>query len=144
MLFRSDRSPAANLKDAAKAPTSDGKPRFDFYRILPGQEEPVSSDDLKREAAKEKAGKAETGSVYFLQAGAFQSPADADNLKARIAFLGMEATVEPTNLPDKGVWYRVRLGPYGKIEEINKARAQLSQNGIDASLVKLRDSKEAP
>ena len=56
----------------------------------------------------------------------------------------MEATVEPTNLPDKGVWYRVRLGPYGKIEEINKARAQLSQNGIDASLVKLRDSKEAP
>jgi cell division protein FtsN len=139
-----DRSPAANLKDAAKAPTSDGKPRFDFYRILPGQEEPVSGDDLKREAAKEKAGKAETGSVYFLQAGAFQSPADADNLKARIAFLGMEATVEPTNLPDKGVWYRVRLGPYGKIEEINKARAQLSQNGIDASLVKLRDSKEAP
>jgi cell division protein FtsN len=137
-----DKPPTANLKDAPKAAASDGKPRFDFYRILPGQEEPVSGDELKRQAAREKAGKADAASTYFLQAGAFQSPADADNLKARVAFLGLEASVEPTSLPDKGLWYRVRLGPYVKIEDINKVRAQLAQNGIDASLVKIRDSKE--
>ena len=131
-----------NLKDAPKPQTGeDGKPRFDFYRILPGQEEPVTGEQLRQAAALEKAGKAETDSVYFLQAGAFPSPADADSLKARLAFLGLEASVEPTNLPDKGVWYRVRLGPYGKVEDINKVRAQLSQNGIEPSLVKLRDSK---
>jgi cell division protein FtsN len=138
-----DRAPAANLKDAPpKTASTDGKPRFDFYRILPGQEEPVSGDELKREAAKEKAGKSETGTLYFIQAGSFQSPADADNLKARIAFMGMEASVEPTSLPEKGVWYRVRLGPYAKVEEINKVRGMLVQNGVDASLVKVRDSKE--
>src|SRR3954469_16195734 len=132
-----ERAPAANLKDAPKATTGDGKPRFDFYRILPGQEEPVTGEELKREAAREKAGKAaENASVYFLQAGAFQSPSDADNLKARLAFMGLEATVEPTSLPDKGVWYRVRLGPYAKVEDINKARTLLAQNGVDASLVK--------
>ena len=131
-----------NLKDAPQPQTTDdGKPRFDFYRILPGQEEPVSGEQLKQAAALEKAGKTEPDSSYFLQAGAFQSPADADNLKARLAFLGLVASVEPTNLPDKGVWYRVRLGPYAKVDDVNKVRTQLAQNGIDASLVKLRDSK---
>lgn len=141
----SDRQPAVgqNLKDAPKpeASDNDGKPRFDFYRILPGQEEPVTGEQLKQAAALEKAGKVDADSSYFLQAGAFQSPADADNLKARLAFMGLEASVEPTSLPDKGVWYRVRLGPYAKVDEINKVRTQLAQNGIDASLVKLRDSK---
>ena len=50
--------------------------------------------------------------------------------------------MEPTTLPDKGVWYRVRLGPYGKVEDINKVRTQLAQNGIEPSLVKLRDPKK--
>ena len=56
--------------------------------------------------------------------------------------LGLEANVEPTTVPDKGVMYRVRLGPYGKIDEINKIRAQLAQSGIEPALVRVRDPKE--
>ena len=133
-----------NLKDAVGSVQKDeGKPRFDFYRILPGQEEPVSNEQLKQAAAREKAGKAEAENkeIYLLQAGSFQSPADADNLKAKLALLGLEANVEATTIPDKGVMYRVRLGPYEKIDEINKVRAQLAQNGIEPSLVKVRDVK---
>jgi cell division protein FtsN len=133
-----------NLKDTPRAAQpNDGKPRFDFYRILPGQEEPVTPEQLKQAAEREKAGKAEGDAkeIYFLQAGAFQSPSDADNLKAKIAFLGLESSVEPTNVPDKGVLYRVRLGPFGKVDDINRVRTQLAQNGIDASLVKVRDSR---
>jgi cell division protein FtsN len=117
----------------------DTKPRFDFYRILPGQEEPVTEQQLKQAAqAAAKAG-APSKDTYFLQAGAFQNPADADNLKAKLALLGLEASVEPTNLPDKGVWYRVRLGPYSNVDEINRMRKQLVENGVDASLVKIKD-----
>src|SRR6266566_4653549 len=76
---------------------------------------------------------------YFLQAGSFQNPADADNLKARLALMGLEASVEPANLAEKGVWYRVRLGPYTRVDEINRVRQQLTQNGVDASLVKITD-----
>jgi cell division protein FtsN len=133
-----------NLKDAPKtAQTPDGKPRFDFYRILPGQEEPVTNEQLKQAAAREKAGTGEDGAKdnYFLQAGAFQSPADADNMKAKLAFLGLESSVETTNVAEKGVFYRVRLGPYHKIDDINRVRAQLAQNGIDANLVKVRDAR---
>jgi cell division protein FtsN len=77
--------------------------------------------------------------VYFIQAGSFQNPADADNQKARLAILGFESSVEPANLPDKGTWYRVRLGPYNKLDEINRIRQALAQNNIDASLVKIKE-----
>lgn len=113
------------------------KPKFDFYRILPGAEESVSERELKEAA---RAAKSETErAIYFIQAGSFQNPADADNQKAKLALLGLEAGVEPVTLPDKGTWYRVRLGPYAKIEELNRVRQMLAQNGVEASLVKLKD-----
>jgi cell division protein FtsN len=148
--FMSKKPVADKPGDAAKVPEISGmpagkapaaeKPKFDFYKILPGSEEPVSEKDLKA-AAK---GKPETSKdVYFLQAGSFQNPADADNRKAQLAILGLEAAVEPINLPDKGTWYRVRLGPYTKIDEINKMRSTMAANGIDASLVKIKDPAQA-
>ena len=115
------------------------KPKYDFYKILPGGEEPVSERELK-DAARAAKGQPDAGKgVYFIQAGSFQNPADADNQKARIAILGFESSVEPTALPDKGTWYRVRLGPYTALEDLNKVRRVLVQNGIDASLVKVKD-----
>ncbi len=144
--FMSKKPAADKPADAAKVPEISGmpagkapaaeRPKFDFYKILPGSEEPVSEKDLKA-AAK---GKPESSKdVYFLQAGSFQNPADADNRKAQLAILGLEAAVEPINLPDKGTWYRVRLGPYTRIDEINKMRSTMAANGIDASLVKIKD-----
>ncbi len=111
------------------------KPRFEFYKILPGAEEPVTEQQIKQ-AAKPGA----PAENYLLQAGSFQNPAHADNLKARLALLGVEAGVEPINLSEKGTWYRVRVGPYSKVEEINRLRQTLAQNGIEATLVKIKDS----
>ncbi len=110
------------------------KPRFEFYKILPGAEEPVTEKQLKQ-AAKSGA----SVENYLLQIGSFQNPAEADNLKARLALIGVEAGVEPIELPEKGTWYRVRVGPYTKVEEINRVRQTLAQNGIDATLVKIKD-----
>ncbi len=115
------------------------KPKFDFYKILPGGEEPVSERELRQAARAAKAQPEAAKGVYYIQAGAFQNPADADNQKARLAILGFESSVEPTILPDKGTWYRVRLGPFTRLDELNRVRQSLAQNGIDASLVKLKD-----
>ena len=126
---------------AAPAPSPE-KPKFDFYRILPGSEEPVTEKEIReRTRAAAKGQQDGPKDVYFIQAGSFQNPAEADNQKARLAILGYESSVEPANLPDKGTWYRVRLGPYNKVEEINKVRATLAQNGIDASLVKVKEQQ---
>jgi cell division protein FtsN len=146
--------PKEAAKDAAKAPPIAGmpqgssavpagtgeKPKFDFYKILPGQEEQVSEKELRaRAAAAAKGQQNSSKDVYFIQAGSFQNPADADNQKARLAILGFESSVEPANLPDKGTWYRVRMGPYTKVDEINRVRQSLAQNGIDANLIKLKE-----
>jgi cell division protein FtsN len=136
------KAPAiAGLPQGSTVPPTPEKPKFDFYKILPGQEEPVSEKELRERArASAKGSQQETSKdVYFIQAGSFQNPADADNQKARLAILGFESSVEPANLPDKGTWYRVRLGPYTKVDEINKVRQALAQNGIDASLVKIKE-----
>jgi cell division protein FtsN len=132
----------AGLPQGGSAPgpmATPEKPKFDFYRILPGSEEPVSEKEI-RERMRAKGGQQEAAKdVYFIQAGSFQNPADADNQKARLAILGFDSSVEPANLPDKGTWYRVRMGPYAKLDEINKVRQALAQNGIDASLIKIKD-----
>ncbi len=119
----------------AKATPKD-KPRFDFYKILPGVEETVTEKELKQ-AAKQSS---PTKDIYFLQAGAFQNISDADNLKAKLALLGVEAKIQSATLADKGIWHRVRVGPYTNIDDLNRMRATLKQNGIDTSLIKVHDS----
>ena len=130
--------PPSGAQSAGKSPE---KPRFDFYKILPGTEEQVTDKDLADTARSAKSHPESARDVYFIQAGSFQNPADADNQKARLAILGFESSVESMNLPDKGTVYRVRLGPYQRIDELNRARQALAQNGIDASLVKMKDSR---
>ena len=133
--------PAEPARAVAGMPQGGAKdrPKFDFYKILPGGEEPVTEKELKDAAKAGKSQPEAARGVYFIQAGSFQNPADADNQKAKIALLGFESSVEPTMLPDKGTWYRVRLGPYSGLEDLNRVRRTLAQNGIDANLVKLKD-----
>src|SRR6266852_5860050 len=71
-----DKAPPAdqNLTEAPKAAKAEDKPRFDFYRILPGQEEPITEKQL-RDAAKQASKEGLPRDTYFLQAGAFQNPA---------------------------------------------------------------------
>src|SRR5688500_9080572 len=67
---------------AAPAPAPE-KPKFDFYRILPGSEEPVTEKELRERARASKSASTKSGQqeaakdVYFIQAGSFQNPADA-------------------------------------------------------------------
>jgi cell division protein FtsN len=133
----------AGRRRAAALPGKPGdkvqeKPRFEFYKILPGAEEPVPQAAPKPAAAAP----APAGEALFLQAGAFQKPADADNLKARLALMGVEAGVQQVTLPEKGVMHRVRIGPYANPDEMAKARTLLAQNGIQASVVRVKDGKD--
>lgn len=120
---------------AASAGTT---PKFDFYKILPQGEEPVTEKQLKENMRAAAKGKPDSASdIYFIQTGSFQNPAEADNQKAKLAILGIDSSVEPAALPDKGTWYRVRIGPYTKLDDINRVRQSLAQNGITASVVKV-------
>ena len=115
------------------ARTAEVKPRFDFYKILPGTEEAVTDKEFKRTPP------ASSKEVYFLQVAAFQNPADADNLKARLALAGIEAQIQTATLPDGRVWHRVRVGPFSSKDELGKSRAALKENNLEANLIKVRE-----
>jgi cell division protein FtsN len=77
--------------------------------------------------------------MLFLQVGAFQKSTDADNLKARLALMGLVAGVQEVTIPEKGTLFRVRVGPYASVDEMNRARGVLAQNEIPVSVVKARE-----
>jgi len=110
------------------------KTRFDFYTILPGSESQVSEQEIKQK--QEQPQPAIVKENYFLQVGAFQTEREADNMKAKLALLGMEAIVQTANIPDKGVWHRVRVGPFVDLSQIDKARG----NGFTADLIKIHSN----
>ena len=150
---RSEVAAAANGKPAQPLalPGKPGDPipekRFQFYDILPGKSDAVPDKEGKPLAAKEEVKKdekkdekkteesKESKQPLFLQAGSFSTAQDADNQKAKLAFMGVEAVVQQVMVQDK-TYYRVRVGPYTKIDELNKTRTELAKSGIDSSLAK--------
>ena len=120
---------AAEKKAGADAKGADAKPAADGKAAADGKSAPASDD-----------GKSVSRDQYFLQAGAFAAAGDADNQKAKLALLGFEAKVETVDIDGKGTMHRVRLGPYGRLDDINRVRSTLASNGVDAALIRLRDA----
>ena len=125
----------------------EGKPRFEFYKVLTDKQDaalPATRDSGNPAATESKVapeqpgGKAVAKEIFFLQAGAFPNADDADKLKAKLAMLGMEASIQTVTIPEKGVWHRVRLGPYKGADEMNKTLAVLKQNGVNATPTKVQ------
>ncbi|VVE60334.1 SPOR domain-containing protein [Pandoraea anapnoica] len=72
---------------------------------------------------------------YYLQVGAFKSQTDAEQLRAKLALSGFEAKV--TQRDANGLTlYRVRLGPYGKLDEMNHVRQRLQDGGYDTAVIR--------
>jgi len=126
----------SNSGNSNAANDNPDKPRFDFYTILPGSETKVTEEQIKQKEAQDAAGQIQE--TYFLQVGAFATEQEADNLKAKLALLGMEAIVQTVTIPDKGVLHRVRVGPLADLDKIEKSRTELSKNGFNTDLIKVQ------
>lgn len=77
------------------------------------------------------------GGQYLLQAGAFRNGAQADDLKARIAMLGLIGRVEVVQTPN-GDMHRVRLGPYATASELENAKQKLGSGGLPAVAIRVK------
>ena len=143
------RSAADSAKEAATkiAKAEPDKLKLDFYKILPGADDAKSQvqPDRRTPARNDKAAPSESKTPkvaearppvkadrYWLQAGSFSAPPDAENLRARLALAGWEAQVQEGSLDDKGVRYRVRLGPYDNADELGRMKRELAKRGFDA------------
>lgn len=76
-----------------------------------------------------------TQTTYYLQAGAFRSETDAEAMRARIILMGQPTQIQSAQV-NGATLYRVRLGPFKGIDEMNQARAELSKAQIESSVVR--------
>lgn len=155
-IYHQDRGGVAGLEGLLPEPPAAGAPptapaeqasrpapQFEFYRLLPQQEvvvpepEPLPPRETADEPGERPAIESASASArYLLQAGSFRSGADAERLKARLALLGIEASIQTVELAGGETWHRVRVGPLPAGERLNQVRARLERNAIDTIMLK--------
>ncbi|MGZ8256506.1 MAG: SPOR domain-containing protein [Gallionella sp.] len=131
---------------AAASAVGDGKPRFEFYKVLTDKPDAIANlakEDKPTAAIKPapvlvKTDAAAAKQTYYLQVGAFANADDAEKLKARLSLQGMDVAIQSVTIPDKGVMNRVRTGPYQGADEMTKARAALKLSGTDSTPIRVQ------
>ena len=122
-IFLADQLPNAIVQQPQEA-------KSNFNNITRGRSPVVVAPSINNleedESQKRKA--------YFLQVGAFRALEEADRMRARLAFLGFEASIYKKN--KKGnLFYRVRMGPYYDAEELKQIKARLSTSKVKSHAV---------
>lgn len=106
-------------EDAGQA--SQQSRNFEFYTLLNDMQVQVPESDVLLAN--------EDNIIYWLQAGSFRSPEDAENLRVNLILQNMEAEVRPVS--NNGVlWHRVVVGPFETRTLANGAKETLISDGL--------------
>jgi cell division protein FtsN len=130
-------TPPATVAGASNPPPAD-KPRADKPASATAAPAvpPSPGPTAVPPAATAPAPAGSEGFTYYLQAGAFREQSDAEATKAKLALMGVAATIAERK-SELGTLYRVRVGPFPELEAMNRARVRLSDNGVDAAVVRV-------
>jgi cell division protein FtsN len=128
-------TPAVDSAAASATDTTDDK--FDFYKMLP-KFEVVVPEEKEHGSRVAPTAKINRPGIYFLQAGSYQNDAQAERVRAQLAKLGIDATVQRVAV-DADVWHRVRIGPIRDLDKLNRLRTQLSGMDLDALVIRVDD-----
>ena len=118
----------------AAAPSSSSSPSS--AKNAQTQTPPKATSSAAATAAKPtSAATADANTGYFLQVGAYKTEGDAEQQRARLGFQGFESKVSKRDV--SGVtYYRVRVGPFAKFDDMNSARQRLSDAGVDTAVIR--------
>ncbi len=133
-----------NASAPSKKPEdASARPRYQFYELLPKMEVVVPESELQRPSARAsppatKPRAAQEGQArYLLQAGSFTSYAQADRVKAQLALIGVEATIQSVAAGAAEHMYRVRIGPFHDLDRVRDVRTRLKHHAIEAIVLKV-------
>lgn len=124
--------------EAAPAAGESERERFQFYDLLPRQEVVVPGRDQPAPRDTTAPAGPPPGTQYVLQAGSFTRFPDADRVKAQLALIGINATVQPVTV-DGIEYHRVRIGPISDPDELDRLRSRLRQQKIEAVVMRVSD-----
>ena len=76
--------------------------------------------------------------TYVLQGGSYKNFADADRVRAKLALQGIESHAQKVTI-ENDTWYRIRIGPTSKLDELNRTRGILHKADVDALVIRVGD-----
>jgi cell division protein FtsN len=97
----------------------------------------VAAPDPLGDLANSRANAGVDPFIYFVQAGAFLAPADAEAQRAKLSLMGLEARVFEREQSGRAV-YRVRVGPIDKKTDADRVKTRLEGGGVEATLVRVQ------
>ncbi len=104
------------------------KPILNFYNDLKNMEVKVDDDEV---AEREQ----ETYN-YALQAGSFKNRDDANQQRAEIMLMGLDAKIESRTSESGTEWHRIIVGPFTSRSDLAKARSTLINNDVPTMKIK--------
>ena len=110
-------------------------PTFDFYQILPNRE--VSMSEWEETPAADAVDPS-ADRLFILQVGSFKTTEAADQIKAKLALIGIEADVQRVVINGQDVVHRVRIGPFKSRQTFEETRQRLIANDLDFVVLNLK------
>ncbi len=111
-------------------------PQFDFYTILPKKEVMVPDHEIKTRTREEQVGKNKKAN-YVIKAGSSNDLTEAEQLKAKLAFMGIDSKIQKAKVESVN-WYSVVIGPYSQMGSITNIIARLQKNGMKPVTTEVR------
>ena len=105
--------------------------------LRPAPRPAVAADPLGELAAARSSNPGVDPFLYFVQAGAFRTPEDAEAQRAKLSLMGVDARVTEREQSGRQV-FRVRLGPFDKKEDADRNKEKLEAAGVDTALVRVQ------
>jgi len=127
-----ETSGASKIVDK-KVENAAQKPRFVFYDLLKQTDIPV----MEAPATEKKSRPSATDTTeYLLQVASFKSSLDAEQLRAELILLNLQAYTEVAKIRNGETWHRVIVGPFTSKSKLSKARSALLSNRHEALVLK--------
>lgn len=114
------------------------EPKFDFYKILPNKEVNISEWESVEDESDVPTPEPNQPSMFVLQVGSFTEFNAADEIKAKLALLGINADIQRVVINGQDIRHRVRIGPYENPDQLQQAKNRLLSNDLDFMLLKLK------
>ena len=127
-----------NVDDSSEEIAQLPEPKFDFYQILPNKEVSISEWESTEEDDVVKNNTEDQPVMFVLQVGSFKQFGAADEIKAKLALMGVTADIQRVVINGQDVRHRVRIGPYKNTNKLQQAKDRLLANDLDFMLLKLK------
>lgn len=132
------RPTAASAGDAVETTIAEESVTdYGFYEMLPKSEVVIPENTEEATPALPNA-PIERPGVYVLESGSYRNPDDAERMRAKLARLGVDASIQRVTVGTT-VIHRVRIGPINALSALNRTRATLRAADIDVVVIRVGD-----